>query len=90
MSPGTLTSATPVPSFPRPLAFIRALRVLSWCLAFRGERVGARTGCQVGAGDVAAKWDRLIDARFAPSKDKTFRVPRDAPQPVTEVNLLEW
>jgi alpha-mannosidase len=36
------------------------------------------------------KWDRVIEAQFAPAEIKTFRVPHDAAQPVTEVNLLEW
>jgi alpha-mannosidase len=36
------------------------------------------------------KWERVIDAEFKPSEIKTFRIPRDAAQPITEVNLLEW
>jgi alpha-mannosidase len=33
---------------------------------------------------------RSIDAEFGANEIKTFRVPRDAGEPVTEVNLLEW
>jgi alpha-mannosidase len=33
---------------------------------------------------------REIEASFAPCEIKTFRVPRDAKQPVVETNLLEW
>ena len=36
------------------------------------------------------KWNRAITADFVPCEIKTFRVPRDASKPVTEVNLLEW
>jgi alpha-mannosidase len=35
-------------------------------------------------------WNRKIVAEFGPSEIKTFRIPRDAAQSVTEVNLLEW
>jgi alpha-mannosidase len=34
--------------------------------------------------------DRTIEAEFGANEIKTFRVPRDPAQPVTEVNLLEW
>jgi alpha-mannosidase len=34
--------------------------------------------------------DRTIDADFGAHEIKTFRVPRDADEPVQEVNLLEW
>jgi alpha-mannosidase len=34
--------------------------------------------------------DRTIEAEFGAHEIKTFRVPRDPAQPVTEVNLLEW
>jgi alpha-mannosidase len=33
---------------------------------------------------------RTVDAEFAAHEVKTFRVPRDPAQPVSEVNLLEW
>jgi alpha-mannosidase len=33
---------------------------------------------------------REISVDFAPCEIKTFRVPRDASQPVTETNMLEW
>jgi alpha-mannosidase len=36
------------------------------------------------------KWNRTIEANFGPSEIKTFRVPKDAAQPVVETNLLEW
>jgi alpha-mannosidase len=36
------------------------------------------------------KWNRVITADFVPCEIKTFRIPRDASKPVTEVNLLEW
>ncbi|MBI1257041.1 MAG: alpha-mannosidase [Chloroflexi bacterium] len=36
------------------------------------------------------KWNRVIEAGFAPGEIKTFRVPRDSAQPVIETNLLEW
>jgi alpha-mannosidase len=35
------------------------------------------------------KWDRVIEADFAPGEIKTFRVPRMANQPVIETNLIE-
>jgi alpha-mannosidase len=35
-------------------------------------------------------WGRTIEARFRPGEIKTFRIPRDAAAPITEVNLLEW
>lgn len=35
-------------------------------------------------------WHRVIEAQFAPCEIKTFRVPRDLAQPITETNLLEW
>ncbi len=35
------------------------------------------------------KWDRVIEADFGPAEIKTFRVPRDAAQPVGETDLLE-
>ena len=34
-------------------------------------------------------WDRSISAHFAPCEIKTFRIPPDPTQPITEVNLLE-
>jgi alpha-mannosidase len=34
--------------------------------------------------------ERTVDAEFGAHEIKTFRVPRDPAQPVTEVNLLEW
>jgi alpha-mannosidase len=36
------------------------------------------------------RWSRTIQAHFAPSEIKTFRVPRDESRPVVETNLLEW
>ena len=36
------------------------------------------------------KWDRTIEADFAPGAIKTFRVPKDAAQPVVETDLIEW
>ncbi|HET7658395.1 MAG TPA: glycoside hydrolase family 38 C-terminal domain-containing protein [Bacillales bacterium] len=36
------------------------------------------------------KWGRTIEAEFGPSEIKTFRIPKDDKQPVTETNLLEW
>ncbi len=36
------------------------------------------------------KWNRVIEAKFAPCEIKTFRVPADASKPVVETNLLEW
>jgi alpha-mannosidase len=34
--------------------------------------------------------DRTFEADFGPNEIKTFLIPRDSAQPVTEVNLLEW
>ncbi|MBZ0292986.1 MAG: alpha-mannosidase, partial [Anaerolineae bacterium] len=36
------------------------------------------------------KWNRTIEATFAPCEIKTFCVPKDAAQPVVETDLLEW
>lgn len=36
------------------------------------------------------KWNRVIEADFDPCEIKTFRVPRDTSQPVTETDMLEW
>ncbi|MBX3062730.1 MAG: alpha-mannosidase [Anaerolineae bacterium] len=36
------------------------------------------------------KWDRVIEASFNPCEIKTFRIPKDAAQPITETNLVEW
>ena len=36
------------------------------------------------------KWNRVIDAAFAPCEIKTWRVPRDASEPIVETNLVEW
>jgi alpha-mannosidase len=36
------------------------------------------------------RWNRTIQAHFAPSEIKTFRVPRDESRPIVETNLLEW
>jgi alpha-mannosidase len=36
------------------------------------------------------RWNRVIEAKFAPGAIKTFRVPRDSAKPVIETNLLEW
>jgi alpha-mannosidase len=35
-------------------------------------------------------WNREIVATFGPCEIKTFRIPKDATQPVVETNLLEW
>ena len=35
------------------------------------------------------RWNRTIAASFGPCEIKTFRVPRDEAQPVTETNLIE-
>lgn len=39
---------------------------------------------------ILSKWERTINADFAPCQIKTFHVPRDPALPVREVNLLEW
>jgi alpha-mannosidase len=36
------------------------------------------------------KWKRMIEADFGPCEIKTFRIPFDAAEPITETNLLEW
>jgi alpha-mannosidase len=36
------------------------------------------------------KWNRVVEADFVQGEIKTFRVPRDASQPVVETNMLEW
>ncbi len=36
------------------------------------------------------KWNRRIEAAFAAGEIKTFRVPRDAGQPIVETDLIEW
>lgn len=36
------------------------------------------------------KFNRVIQAHFNPGEIKTFRIPKDASQPVIETNLLEW
>ncbi|MBI5031693.1 MAG: alpha-mannosidase [Chloroflexi bacterium] len=36
------------------------------------------------------KWNRVIDAAFAPCEIKTWCVPRDLSKPITETNLVEW
>jgi alpha-mannosidase len=36
------------------------------------------------------RWERTITATWGPCEIKTFRVPQDPAQPVTETNLLEW
>lgn len=35
------------------------------------------------------KWERVIEADFAPGEIKTFRVPREASAPIRETNLIE-
>ncbi len=35
-------------------------------------------------------WERAFEADFGPSEIKTFRIPRDHRQPVSEIDLLEW
>lgn len=42
------------------------------------------------AGIHLTKWDREIEADFAPCEIKTFRVPEAGDGPVVETNLLEW
>ena len=37
-----------------------------------------------------AAWGRSFSASFAPCEIKTFRVPRDVSQPVSETDLIEW
>jgi len=36
------------------------------------------------------RWERVIEASFAPCEIKTFRIPRDSGRPVVETDLLEW
>ncbi len=36
------------------------------------------------------RWEREIEADFGPCEIKTFRIPDEADEPVTETNLLEW
>ncbi len=36
------------------------------------------------------QWNRVITADFKPCEIKTFRIPQDNAEPVTETNLLEW
>ena len=35
-------------------------------------------------------WEREIKAKFGPCEIKTFRVPKNINEPVTETNMLEW
>ncbi len=35
-------------------------------------------------------WGRTHEADFAPCEIKTFRIPADESQPITETNMLEW
>jgi alpha-mannosidase len=35
-------------------------------------------------------WGREIDAHFGPCEIKTFRIPDNAGEPVTETDLIEW
>lgn len=37
-----------------------------------------------------AAWNRTIEAVFGPCEIKTFRIPDDSKESVTETNLLEW
>lgn len=39
---------------------------------------------------VLPRWNRQIDADFGPCEIKTFRVPDDPDEPVTETDLIEW
>jgi alpha-mannosidase len=36
------------------------------------------------------KWECCIQAKFAPSEIKTFRIPKDQKAAIVETNLLEW
>ncbi|HZG87084.1 alpha-mannosidase [Paenibacillus sp.] len=36
------------------------------------------------------KWNREIQAKFAPCEIKTFRIPKRPEEPVRETNLIEW
>jgi alpha-mannosidase len=36
------------------------------------------------------KWNRAIEAEFAPCEIKTWRIPRDETQPVVQTDFLEW
>jgi alpha-mannosidase len=36
------------------------------------------------------KWNRVIETTFKPSEIKTFRIPKDPSQPISETNMLEW
>ncbi len=36
------------------------------------------------------RWEREIEADFGPCEIKTFRIPDEADEPVTEINLIEW
>ncbi|MEP7293281.1 MAG: glycoside hydrolase family 38 C-terminal domain-containing protein [Chloroflexota bacterium] len=46
-----------------------------------------KTACQ--ATIKLPKWNRTIEAAFGASEIKTFRIPRDPAQPITETNLIE-
>lgn len=48
------------------------------------------TGTSTSARIQLPKLNRTIKADFVPSEIKTFRIPLDRSQPVTETNLLEW
>jgi alpha-mannosidase len=54
--------------------------------------VRCRETCKkaTGATIQLPRWSREIEADFAPSEIKTFRVPRDETLPVIETDLLEW
>jgi len=36
------------------------------------------------------RWEREVEADFGPCEIKTFRIPDEADEPVTEINLIEW
>jgi alpha-mannosidase len=54
--------------------------------AYESGKIATRTTIRLTMPDLK----RVIEAEFKPNEIKTFRVPLDESQPVTEVNLLEW
>ncbi len=50
------------------------------------ETIGAATRAQIDL----TKLGRVVEADFGPNEIKTFLLPRDPADPVTETNLLEW
>ncbi len=47
------------------------------------------TGAATAAVIRLPHWERTIEAHFAPGEIKTFRIPQDPAQPITETDLLE-